>query len=71
MRLSFPIVPLVSNSNLEGADGGRLEPQVGLEVLGDLPHQALERQLADEQLSRLLVPPDLTEGDGTGTIPEI
>ena len=56
---------------LEGHDGGGLEPKVGLEVLGDLPHQALERQLADEQLSRLLVPPDLTEGDGTGTIPEI
>jgi len=54
---------------LEGPDSGRLEPQIGLEVLGDLPHQALERELADQQLGRLLVPPDLTEGDGTGAIP--
>ena len=27
----------------------RLEPQVCLEILGDLPHQSLERQLPDEQ----------------------
>ena len=27
----------------------RLEPQVCLEVLGDLPHQPLERQFPDEQ----------------------
>ena len=59
------------NTRLEGADGGRLEPQVGLEVLGDLPHETLERQLADQQLGRLLVPPDLTEGDRTGAIPEL
>ena len=54
---------------LQGADGGRLEPEVCLEVLGDLPHQALEGQLADEQLGGLLVPPDLTEGHGTGPVP--
>ena len=54
---------------LEGADSGGLEPQVGLEVLGDLPDQALEGQLADEELSGLLVPPDLTEGHGTGPVP--
>ena len=41
---------------LQGADSGGLEPQVGLEVLGDLPDQALEGQLADQQLGRLLVP---------------
>ncbi|CAH1397177.1 unnamed protein product [Nezara viridula] len=29
---------------LEGQDGRALEPQVGLEVLGDLPHQPLERE---------------------------
>ena len=33
-----------------------LEPQVSLEVLCDLTNKALERQLADEQLCRLLVP---------------
>ena len=41
---------------LQGHHGGALEPQVGLEVLGDLPDQALEGQLADQQLGRLLVP---------------
>ena len=54
---------------LEGHDSGALEPQVGLEVLGDLPDQALEGQLADEELGGLLVPPDLPEGDGAGPIP--
>jgi hypothetical protein len=34
-----------------------------LEVLGDLSHEPLEGELADEQLGRLLVPPDFTEGD--------
>ena len=41
---------------LEREDGRRLEPQVRLEVLRDLAHQALERQLADQQLRGLLVP---------------
>jgi hypothetical protein len=54
---------------LESHDSGALEPQVGLEVLGNLPHQALEGQLADEKLSGLLVPPDLTEGHCAGPVP--
>ena len=54
---------------LEGHDGGALEPQVSLEVLGDLTDQTLEGQLADEQLGGLLVPPDLTEGDCAGPVP--
>ena len=33
-----------------------LEPQVGLEVLGNLTNEPLEGQLANEQLSGLLVP---------------
>ena len=33
-----------------------LEPQVGLEVLGNLTNEPLEGQLADEQFSGLLVP---------------
>ncbi|CAH1397175.1 unnamed protein product [Nezara viridula] len=54
---------------LEGQDGRALEPQVGLEVLGDLPHQPLEREFPDDQLGILLVPPDLSESDCTGPIP--
>jgi hypothetical protein len=49
---------------LKRGDGGALEAEVGLEVLRDLPHQALEGQLADEQLCALLVLADLPEGDG-------
>merc|ERR1719237_1976513 len=54
---------------LEGHDGGTLEPQVSLEVLGDLPHETLEGQLADEELDGLLVPPDLPEGDCARPVP--
>ena len=53
---------------LESEDGGRLEAEIGLEVLGNLTNKALERQLADEELSRLLVLTDLTESDGTGPV---
>ena len=53
---------------LEGQDGGALETEVRLEVLGNLTHQALEGQLADEQLRRLLVAADLAQGDGTGSV---
>ena len=54
---------------LEGHDSGGLEAQVCLEVLCNLSDETLEGQLADEQLGALLVPPDLTEGDGTGPVP--
>ena len=53
---------------LESHDGGALEPQVSLEVLGDLPHETLEGQLADEQLGGLLVSPDLTESHSAGPV---
>ena len=53
------------NRLLERTDGGALEAEVGLEVLGDLTDKTLERQLADEELGRLLVATDLTESDGT------
>lgn len=53
---------------LEGADGGRLEAEVRLEVLGDLTDQTLEGELADEQLRGLLVATDLTESDGAGLV---
>eukprot|EP00215_Chloropicon_roscoffensis_P008009 CAMPEP_0197501230 /NCGR_PEP_ID=MMETSP1312-20131121/502_1 /TAXON_ID=464262 /ORGANISM="Genus nov. species nov., Strain RCC2335" /LENGTH=185 /DNA_ID=CAMNT_0043047075 /DNA_START=667 /DNA_END=1222 /DNA_ORIENTATION=- len=51
---------------LESHDGGGLEPEVGLEVLGDLPDEPLEGKLPDEELGGLLVPPDLPQGDGSG-----
>ena len=51
---------------LQGADGRRLEAEVGLEVLGDLAHETLEGELADQELGRLLVATDLTESDGSG-----
>ena len=48
---------------LQRHDGVRLELQVRLEVLRHLPHQALERKLAAEQLRPLLVAADLAQGD--------
>ena len=56
----------VLQTYLQGADGRALETQVSLEVLSNLPHQALERQLADQQLSGLLVPTDLSQSHGAG-----
>lgn len=53
---------------LESTDGGGLEAEVRLEVLGDLTNQTLEGELADEELGRLLVATDLTESDGTGLV---
>ena len=53
---------------LQGEHGGALEAQVGLEVLGDLTDQALEGQLADEELRALLVAADLTQGDRPGAV---
>ena len=54
---------------LESHHSGALEPQVSLEVLGNLSHQTLEGELADEQLSGLLVSPDLSQGDGSRPVP--
>ena len=53
-------------SDLQSSDGSTLETQIGLEVLGDFSHQTLEGQLADQQLSGLLVTTDLTQSHGTG-----
>lgn len=51
---------------LESHDGGGLEAQVGLEVLSDLTNEPLEGELPDKELRALLVPPDLTQSDGSG-----
>ena len=53
---------------LQSHDSRALEAQVSLEVLCNLTNQTLERQLADEQLSALLVTTDLTKSDGTGPV---
>ena len=44
-------------------------PHTGLEVLGNLAHKPLEGQLADEELSGLLVLADLAQGDGARAVP--
>ena len=54
---------------LESHDGGRLEPEVGLEILGNLPDKPLERKLANKELGALLVTPDFTKSYGTGPVP--
>jgi hypothetical protein len=53
---------------LESTDGGGLEAKIRLEVLGDLTDQTLEGELADEELSRLLIATDLTKSDGSGLV---
>lgn len=50
---------------LQGHHGRTLETQVGLEVLGYLSHQTLERQLADEELGAFLIATDLAQRDGS------
>ena len=55
-------------SLLQGHDGRGLESKVSLEVLGDFSDKTLEGQLADEQLSGFLVPPDLSQGHGSGPV---
>jgi len=53
---------------LEGADSRGLEPQISLEVLRDFPDETLERQFADQQLGRFLIPTDFPERDGSGSV---
>lgn len=53
---------------LKSCDSGRLESQVGLEVLGDLSDQTLEWKLSDEKLSRLLVSSDLSKSDSSWSV---
>jgi hypothetical protein len=53
---------------LEGSDGCTLEAEIRLKVLRNFTDEALERQLADQQLSRLLVATDLAQGYGSGPV---
>ena len=57
------------SSLLQGQHGAALEAQVRLEVLGDLTHQALKGQLADQQLRALLVLADLTQSHRSRAVP--
>ena len=50
-----------SLASCSASDGGTLEPQVGFEILGDLPHQSLERQFPDQKLSGFLVTTDFSK----------
>ena len=48
------------NGLLQGSNRRGLEAEVGFEILGNFADQALERQLANQELSGLLVSTDLT-----------
>ena len=52
------------SSFLKGSNGSGLEPQVNLAFLSNFTDKTLEGQLADQQLSALLVTTDFTEGNG-------
>lgn len=54
---------------LKSGHSAALEPQISLEILSDFPHQPLERQLPNKKLSALLVLPDFSECDCSGTEP--
>ena len=56
------------SSLLQGQHGGALEAEVGFELLGDLADEALEGQLADQQVRGLLELADLTQSHGTGAV---
>jgi hypothetical protein len=45
-----------------------LESQVSLELLGDFTDKALEWELSDQELSRLLVSSNFSESDGTWSV---
>jgi hypothetical protein len=54
---------------LQGQDSRRLEAEVSLEILGDFTNEALEGELPDEELGRLLVATNFAESDGSWTEP--
>ena len=49
-------------SLLKSEDGGALEAKVLANAGGNFAHKALERQFSDQQISALLVSPDVAEG---------
>jgi hypothetical protein len=55
-------------SLLQRDERGGGETEVVLESGGNITDKALEGELADEEISGLLVSTDLTDSDGTGTV---
>jgi hypothetical protein len=53
---------------LQRQHGTALEAEITLEVLGNFTDQALEGELANQQIGTLLVPTNLPEGDRTRTV---
>jgi hypothetical protein len=53
---------------LESENCRALEAEVSLELLSNLANQALEWELANEELSGFLVSPDFSEGDSAWAI---
>ena len=53
---------------LESMQRGSLEAKFCFEAFGNLVANALEGQLADEEISGLLVAADLAEGNGSGAV---
>jgi len=53
---------------LQSSDGGRLKSEICLEILGDFTDQTLEGELANQKLGRLLISPDFSKSDGSGTV---
>ena len=55
-------------SFLESQNSGRLKTEIGLEVLGNFANKTLERSLADQQISRLLVLANLAKSDSSWSV---
>ena len=54
---------------LEGQHGGGLESEFLLEFVGNFPDHSLEGEFSDQEVGRLLVLPDFSQGDGSGFEP--
>ena len=53
---------------LKSENGRSLETKVAFEILSDFSNETLKRELADEQVGRLLIPTDFAEGDGSRSV---
>lgn len=56
-------------SLLQSHNSWALEPQVGLEILGDFTDETLEGEFPDEEFSALLVPTDFSESYCSWPVP--
>jgi hypothetical protein len=56
------------SSLLESQDCRSLETKIRLEILGNLTDKTLERELADEQVSGLLVTANFTKGNSSRAV---